>query len=71
MTPEECRDAQDPLSVVHTDYVAAVHAGCPTAYGYSYDDAAGLHACPSSTAFEVVFCSSGSDGAFRSAVGSR
>ena len=56
MTPEACRNAADPLSVVHTSYVAAVHAGCPTAYSYSYDDAAGLHACPSSTAFAVTFC---------------
>jgi hypothetical protein len=55
-TPEACRDAGDPLSVVHTDYVALVHARCPTAYSYSYDDAAGLHACPASTGFELVFC---------------
>jgi hypothetical protein len=56
MTPDACRAEGDPLSVVHTTYVALVHAGCPTAYGYSYDDAAGLHACPADTAFEVVFC---------------
>jgi hypothetical protein len=55
-SPEACRDASDPLSVVHTDYVALVHERCPTAYSYSYDDAAGLHACPSSTGFEVSFC---------------
>jgi hypothetical protein len=56
VTPEACRDPADPLSVVHTDYVALVHARCPTAYSYSYDDAAGLHACPASTGFAVVFC---------------
>jgi hypothetical protein len=54
--PDACRDASDPVSVVHTEYVAQVHAGCPTAYAYSYDDAAGLHQCPASTGFAVVFC---------------
>jgi hypothetical protein len=56
MTPDACRDASDPVSVVHTGYVAVVHAGCPTAYAYSYDDAAGLHQCPAETGFEVTFC---------------
>jgi hypothetical protein len=56
MTSEACNDARDPLSVVHTDYVAAMHAMCPSAYAFSYDDAAGLHACPSDTRFEVTFC---------------
>ncbi len=56
MSAEACRDDRDPLGVVHTDYVATVHATCPTAYGYSYDDAAGLHACPASIGFEVTFC---------------
>jgi hypothetical protein len=56
MTSDACRNPGDPASVVHTDYVAAMHAMCPTAYAYSYDDAAGLHACPSDTRFEVVFC---------------
>ena len=39
-----------------TSYVAAIHAMCPSAYSYAYDDANGLHACSSSTAFEVTFC---------------
>lgn len=56
MTPDACREPADPVSVVHTAYVAAVHATCPTAYAYSYDDAAGLHSCPADTAFEVTFC---------------
>jgi hypothetical protein len=56
MTPDACRAASDPLSVVHTDYVALIHGRCPTAYSYSYDDAAGLHACPAAAGFEVVFC---------------
>lgn len=56
MTPEACSNGADPVSVVHTQYVAKMHAMCPTAYSYSYDDAAGLHACPSETGFEVTFC---------------
>ena len=56
ISPDACRDARDPRSVVHTDFVAVVHARCPTAYSYSYDDAAGLHACPADMKFEVVFC---------------
>jgi thaumatin family protein len=56
MTSEACSDAADPLSVVRSDYVAAMRSMCPSAYSYAYDDAAGLHACPSQTTFEVVFC---------------
>ncbi|MFO0761213.1 MAG: RICIN domain-containing protein [Byssovorax sp.] len=56
MSPEACRNAGDPLSVEHTKYVAAMRAMCPTAYSYSYDDAAGLHSCSPETGFEVTFC---------------
>ena len=56
MTSAACRAETDPRSVVHTDYVAALHAMCPSAYAFSYDDANGLHACPSDTSFEVTFC---------------
>ncbi|MFT3768885.1 MAG: RICIN domain-containing protein [Minicystis sp.] len=56
MSPDSCRNAADPVSVVHTQYVKAMAAMCPTAYSYSYDDAAGLHNCPSETGFEVIFC---------------
>jgi len=56
MTSEACRAPSDPRSVVHTDYVAALHSMCPSAYAYSYDDVNGLHACPSDTRFEVTFC---------------
>ncbi|HEY6039777.1 MAG TPA: thaumatin family protein, partial [Kofleriaceae bacterium] len=56
MSSEACRAASDPASVVHTDYVAALHAMCPSAYAFSYDDANGLHACPPDTRFEVTFC---------------
>lgn len=56
MTSEACSSVADPASVVHTDYVTAMRAMCPSAYSYAYDDAAGLHACSSTTGFEVVFC---------------
>jgi len=56
MTSAACSNAADPVSVVHTSYVAAIHSMCPSAYSYAYDDAAGLHACPSDTGFEVTFC---------------
>ncbi len=56
MTADACRASNDPLSVTHTEFVKRVHARCPTAYAYSYDDAAGLHACPANTGFRVVFC---------------
>jgi len=56
MSPDACRDESDPLSVTHTAYVALVHARCPSAYSYAYDDGGGLHACPAATKFEVTFC---------------
>jgi hypothetical protein len=56
MTAPACRSTSDPLSVTHTDYVQLIHARCPTAYAYAYDDDAGLHACPADTGFRVVFC---------------
>jgi hypothetical protein len=56
MTSEACSNPGDPLSVVHTDYVAEMRSMCPSAYSYAYDDAAGLHACSSQTQFEVIFC---------------
>jgi hypothetical protein len=56
MTPEACRATTDPASVTHTSYVALIHARCPSAYSYSYDDAAGLHSCPATVQFQVTFC---------------
>jgi Thaumatin family len=56
ISADDCRDTSDPLSVTRTDYVHAIHALCPSAYSYSYDDVQGLHACPATTQFEVVFC---------------
>ena len=56
MTSQACSDPGDPVSVVHTRYVQTMRSMCPSAYSYAYDDHAGLHACPSETSFEVVFC---------------
>jgi hypothetical protein len=56
MSSQSCNNAGDPLSVVHTSYVAAIHSMCPSAYSFAYDAAAGLHACPSDTTFEITFC---------------
>lgn len=56
MTSQSCSNTADPLSVEHTDYVRVMREMCPTAYSYAYDDAAGLHACPNTTGFEVTFC---------------
>jgi hypothetical protein len=56
ISPDQCRSPADPRSVEHTDYVAAIRRMCPSAYSYSYDDDAGLHACPSTVGFEVTFC---------------
>lgn len=56
MTSGACSNSGDPRSVVHTEYVSAMRSMCPTAYSYAYDDAAGLHNCPSETGFEVTFC---------------
>jgi hypothetical protein len=56
ISPDQCRATSDPVSVNHTDYVAAIHSLCPSAYSYSYDDVQGLHACPAKAQFEVTFC---------------
>jgi len=56
MTSQACSDPGDPVSVTHTRYVQTMRAMCPSAYSYAYDNDAGLHACPSETGFEVIFC---------------
>lgn len=56
MSSQACSNGGDARSVVHTDYVNDMHAMCPSAYSYAYDDAAGLHNCPSEVGFEVTFC---------------
>jgi hypothetical protein len=43
--PHECSSGP----VIETQYVKSIHANCPTAYSYAYDDEAGLHNCPGDT----------------------
>ena len=50
--PEMCRAGP----VESTQYVNLIHAKCPTAYSYAYDDEAGLHNCPGETSFDVTLC---------------
>jgi len=45
--PQECRTGP----VINTQYVQSIHANCPTAYSYAYDDLAGLHNCPGATRY--------------------
>lgn len=52
ISSEQCRAG----IVVQTQYVKLVHRDCPTAYAYAYDDAGGLHTCPTDTSFDVTFC---------------
>jgi hypothetical protein len=42
VSPLECRTGP----VIATKYVNLIHASCPTAYSYAYDDEGGLHNCP-------------------------
>jgi hypothetical protein len=50
LTPQQC--SQGPI--IHTPYVQQIHQSCPTVYAYSYDDANGLHTCPSATSFHIL-----------------
>jgi len=52
VTPEQCNAG----SVDSTEYVKLVHAACPTAYAFSYDDQGGSHDCDPGTTFAVTLC---------------
>jgi hypothetical protein len=52
VSPEACTAGP----VATTDFVTRLQTMCPSVYSYAYDDADGLHTCPASTRFEVVFC---------------
>lgn len=52
ISPETCRAG----IVTTTNYVRLIGQVCPTAYAYAYDDASGLHSCPSTASFIVNFC---------------
>jgi len=50
-SPEACRKGP----VGKTNFVRAVHRGCPGVYGYAYDDGMGLLKCPDDTKYRVTF----------------
>jgi hypothetical protein len=52
VTPSQCKAGP----IEQTKYVQLVHAQCPSAYSYSYDDSAGSHDCAPGTSFSVTFC---------------
>jgi hypothetical protein len=43
-------------------YVSNVHTFCPNQYAYAYDDAVGLHTCPTGSNYTITFCPGGSGG---------
>ena len=60
MTPAACRSTTDPASVTRTKYVHAIHDMAPGIYAYTYDDGDGLHGCPGSVTYDLIFCPNGS-----------
>lgn len=56
ISPDECRDKSNKLSVVRTRYVQNMHKMCPDVFSYAYDDVRGHHACASRTKIHVTFC---------------
>jgi hypothetical protein len=40
-------------------FVTNIHTSCPGEYAYAYDDANGLHTCPTGANYTVTFCPSG------------
>jgi hypothetical protein len=43
-------------------FVTNIHNACPGQYAYAYDDANGLHTCPTGSSYTVTFCPSGGSG---------
>ncbi len=43
-------------------YVTNIHNSCPGEYAYAYDDANGLHTCPTGANYTVTFCPGGGSG---------
>jgi len=43
-------------------FVTDIHNSCPGEYAYAYDDANGLHTCPTGANYTVTFCPTGSAG---------
>jgi hypothetical protein len=44
---------------VEASYVTDIHNSCPGEYAYAYDDANGLHTCPTGSNYVVTFCPNG------------
>jgi len=43
-------------------FVTNIHNACPGQYAYAYDDANGLHTCPTGSSYTVTFCPNGGSG---------
>jgi len=43
-------------------FVTNIHNSCPAEYAYAYDDANGLHTCPTGSSYTVTFCPAGGGG---------
>jgi hypothetical protein len=43
-------------------FVTNIHNACPGEYAYAYDDANGLHTCPTGSNYTVTFCPNGGSG---------
>jgi len=43
-------------------FVTNIHNACPGEYAYAYDDANGLHTCPTGSNYTVTFCPAGGGG---------
>ena len=44
---------------LEASYVTDIHNSCPGEYAYAYDDANGLHTCPTGSNYTVTFCPDG------------
>ncbi|HWM70233.1 MAG TPA: thaumatin family protein [Steroidobacteraceae bacterium] len=44
---------------LEASYVTDIHNSCPGEYAYAYDDATGLHTCPTGSSYTVTFCPDG------------
>jgi hypothetical protein len=56
-TSTTCVVSQWPAS--DAAYVNNIHASCPAEYAYAFDDANGLHTCPTGANYTVTFCPEG------------
>jgi len=45
---------------VDQQYNTNIHNSCPGEYAYAFDDAVGLHTCPTGASYTITFCPNGS-----------